>query len=255
MEANDYPDKLNCFLIGPSGTGKTFLMRSMAKELGFPLICLDANELTPTGNNSGVNSSQLRKEIYKFAENLIAVDHRYHSIPGVLEQLVIFVDEFDKLGTSFDASGNWNKHVQSNFLTMIEDKDDLSGVSWVFAGAFSDFFERKASKKEAIGFFSEKKEEKPLEITEEDILKAGIIPEMLGRISLIVQLDTFGQKDYENIATELLNKKYARLKHINISDIAAKALSSGQGVRSVIRQLETALIDQESDTPFIMPTF
>jgi ATP-dependent Clp protease ATP-binding subunit ClpX len=250
----DYPERLNCLLIGPSGTGKTHLMKSLADMYKFPLICLDATELMPTGNDTGINKKQLRKLIFDTANDYVKKPE-YHSIEGVLNQMVIFVDEFDKLATSFDSSGNWNKHVQSSFLTMIEDKYELSGISWVFAGAFTMCRENKVVKK-SIGFFPEDKMEAVTDqLTEKDIIKAGIIPEMLGRIPLIVQLDTLNQQDYVNIVKQLLESKYSVLTNVNVEEVAKTALDSGQGVRSVIRQLELALIDHDSEQPWVMPTF
>lgn len=250
-----YPDRLNCLLIGQSGTGKTHLIKSMSKIHDFPLLCIDATELMPTGNDSGLNRNQLRKLIMDTAKEYTNKP-QYHSVEGVLNQMVIFVDEFDKLGRSYDSSGNWNKQVQSSFLTMIEDTEELAGISWIFAGAFSGIYETRSEKKRhGIGFFEHHEESKPSqEIKEQDILKAGIIPEMLGRIPLIVQLDDFVLEDYINIVKQLLETKYNVLKSVNVEQIAEQAMSSGQGIRSITRQLEMALIDQEAETPWVMPT-
>lgn len=249
----EYPERLNCLLIGQSGTGKTHLIKSMAKIYDFPLLCIDATELMPTGNDTGLNRKQLRKLIFDTAKDLTNKP-QYHSMEGVLNQMIIFVDEFDKLGTSFDSSGNWNKHVQSSFLTMIENTEELGGISWVFAGAFSGIYENKNIKKNSIGFFEQPEESKPnQEIKEQDILKAGIIPEMLGRIPLIVQLDDFTIGDYVSVVEQLLETKYSTLTNVNALEVAETALSSGQGIRSITRQLEMVLIDQEAETPWEMP--
>lgn len=249
----EYPERLNCLLIGQSGTGKTHLMRCLAAIYEFPLLCIDATELMPTGNDTGLNRKQLRKLIFDTAKDLTHKP-QYHSIEGVLNQMIIFVDEFDKLGTCFESSGNWNKHVQSNFLTMIENTEELGGISWVFAGAFSGLYENRNIKKNSIGFFEQAEESKPSqEIKEQDILKAGIIPEMLGRIPLIVQLDDFTIGDYMNVVEKLLETKYNTLMNVNVLEVAETALSSGQGIRSITRQLEMALIDQEAETPWEMP--
>lgn len=240
---------LKCLLVGQSGTGKTHLIRSLRKIHNFPLITLDATQLMPTGNDQGVNIKQLRKIISdKVAEELKASkeahDGRFHSAEGVLNQLVIFVDEIDKLGTSFDASGNWNKHVQSSFLTIIDTDDELSGVSWVFAGAFSSLYDKKASAH--IGF-SKQEPTKAQEFGDTDIIKSGIIPELLGRISLIVQLDTLTEEDYKTVLVDRLLPQFYSLKLTDeqIVDIAHKAFESNQGVRSLTRQLEMLDIDAD----------
>lgn len=251
---SQYPERLNCLLVGPSGTGKTHLMKTFADQHDIPLLCIDATELTPSGNTSGVSKQQLKKLIIEFAHETTK-QPRFHSPDGVLNQMFIFVDEFDKLATSFDSSGNWNKQVQSSFLTIIEDKYELSGISWVFAGAFSAARECKVKPK-SIGFFSADKMEAVTDqlLSEQDIIKAGIIPEMLGRIPLIVQLDEFTLTNYIEIVDNMLRDKYSVLTDVNVSEVAETAMNSGQGVRSIIRQLEMALIEHDSDKPWTMPS-
>lgn len=246
MGLDEYPASLKCLLVGPSGTGKTHLIQSLKKLHKFPLISLDATQLMPTGNSEGINSKQLTKRINETAEEYVNRPE-YHSVDGVLNQMVIFVDEFDKLGISFDSSGNWNRHVQANFLTMIDNKEEFSGISWIFAGAFTSVYENKAVKK-SIGFFPEMEQASDSEITDADILKAGIIPELLGRISLIVQLDTFLEHDYKRILINRLLPSYpalASLDNTSIDSIVKKAFTSGQGIRSLTRQLEMLAIDAE----------
>lgn len=251
MGSEDYRDTLKVLLVGPSGTGKTHLIQSLRKIHNFPLISLDATQLMPTGNAEGTNIKQLKKLIADTA-NELTKKPEYHSPEGVLNQMVIFVDEFDKLGTSFDSSGNWNKHVQANFLTMIDNKEEFSGISWIFAGAFSGIYEDKGNVKKSIGFFPEAENNNTKEILDSDILKAGIIPEMLGRISLIVQLDTFTEEDYKKILVERLMPNYELdLSHETLDEIVAKAHKSGQGIRSMTRQLEMLAIDADSDEEMI----
>lgn len=237
----DAPETLKCLLIGPSGTGKTHLIQSLKKIHKFPLLSLDATHFTPSGNSDGLNAKQLTKLIHDTAHQLTKRPE-FHSPEGVLNQLIIFVDEFDKLGTSFDSSGNWNKHVQANFLTLIDNKEEFAGVSWIFAGAFTSLFEEKSS---SIGFFPSVSLASK-EISDADIVKSGIIPEMLGRIPLIVQLDTFTEADYRRILVERLLLNYNLLLESDaINDIVATAYSSGQGIRSLTRQLEMLAIDEE----------
>lgn len=241
---DNLPSTLKCLLVGPSGTGKTHLVQSFKKLYKAPLISLDATQLMPTGNAEGINIKQLQKLIKSTCKELIKKPE-YYSEEGVLNQLVIFVDEFDKLGTSFDSSGNWNKHVQANFLTMIDNKEEFSGVSWIFGGAFSSVYENKGTVKKSMGFFPEAVTSNNTEILDEDILKAGIIPEMLGRINLIVQLDTFTKDDYRRILLDRLLPTYSELNNVDIEVMVDKAFNSGQGIRSLTRQLEMASVNAE----------
>lgn len=253
MGMHEYPDRLNCLLVGPSGTGKTHLIRSMSKLYKFPLLNIVATDLMPTGNETGINKNQLRKLIFDTAGEYLKKPE-YSSLQGVLNQMIVFVDEFDKLGVCFDSSGNWNKHVQASFLTLLEDNEDLSGVTWVFAGAFSSLYFNRVKPK-SIGFFHKDEEEPNAQtLSDQDIVKAGIIPEMVGRIPLIVELDRFTLEDYTKIVEQCIENKYSMLTNVDVDKIAEKAMSSGQGVRSITRQLEMALIDQEADNPWVMPS-
>ncbi len=246
---DEYPESLKCLLIGPSGTGKTHLIQSFKKLNDFPFISIDATSLQPSGNSEGTNVKQLIKLINDTAKTCLNNskdnnDGRYNSIEGVINQMVIFVDEFDKLGTSFESTGNWNKHVQANFLTVIDNKEEFAGISWVLAGAFSGLYEAKPN---SIGFNKVDADKETKEITDKDILKSGIIPEMLGRISLIVQLDDFTEEDYRTVLVNKLLPSYTNLEPSDdeISKIVKKAHTSGQGIRSITRQLEMMSIDVE----------
>lgn len=245
-------DTLKCLLIGQSGTGKTHLIQSLRKLYNFPLISLDATQLVPTGNGDGMNVKQLKKLINDKAQEL-AKEPQYYSPEGVINQMVIFVDEFDKLGNCFDSTGKWNQHVQANFLTMIDDKEEFSGISWIFAGAFSKLYENKAVVKNSIGFFqvADTNVQETAQFSDDDIIKSGIIPELLGRISLIVELDRFGKDDYARVLHTLL-LKYPELTDVCHESIIAKAMASGQGIRSMTRQLEMLNIEQASDAPVMM---
>jgi ATP-dependent protease Clp ATPase subunit len=248
LGSEEYPTALNCFLIGPSGTGKTALVKSLANKHDMPFLTVDATSFVPSGatKDSGLNKEGLRKLIKDTAAKYIS-KKRSGSLEGALDKTIVFVDEFDKLGTSFDSTGNWNQHVQANFLTLIE---ELNNITWIFAGAFNKFFTVKETKR-SIGFFNSVEEEER-KITEENIIDMGIIPEILGRIHLIVQLDDFTQIDYENITKNLLETKYTELKNIDIESVARAAKNSGQGVRSITRQLELAIIDNAE--PWVMPS-
>lgn len=241
-----YPDRLNCLLVGQSGTGKTHLVRQLASEYNINLVTIDATQLAPTSAANGTTSDDLRRIIDQAVDMRLKQPENF-SREGVLAQTVIFVDEFDKLGNCFDSSGNWNTHVQSNFLTLVDDKGKFADVTWIFAGAFTKLY---VPISRSIGFFAESVTSET-ELCDADIVRAGIIPEMVGRISLIVQLDTFTLRDYERITEQLLYDKYVTIKSADVAGIAQRAMTSGQGVRSVMRQLEMALIDQESDMPWL----
>jgi len=248
-------ETMNCLLVGDSGTGKTHLIESLQSIVKFPFLRIDATTLTPTGNNDGVNSAKLRKMLIDKANLSISSSYGPHSVQGALDKMVVFVDEIDKLANSFDSSGNWNKHVQANFLTLIDDKHDFSGVSWVFAGAFSSI--EKSKTEGGMGFGSEKTTAR-ITISDEEIIKSGLIPELVGRIGQVVCLDEFTKEDYTKLLNEVvLPKKYKDLDYCGITfevlsedeidAMAEKTAKSGQGVRGLSRNVDNHYIEAEID--------
>ena len=152
------PHKL--LLIGQSGTGKTHMIEKLQEIVDFPLIRLDATKLNPTGASGGSKEEDVRKMIIeKAAEYCQVKKGYYHSMEGTIDQVVVFVDEIDKLGKRSDSSGNWNTHVQANFLTLFDNKAEFAGVSFIFAGAFADMTKYDNSTKKQIGFSHDKKKE------------------------------------------------------------------------------------------------
>lgn len=247
---------MNCLLVGDSGTGKTHLIESLAEIMDFPFLRVDATSLTPTGSGSGINSAKLRSMIEDTAKAYVHGSPAYlnRTIDGSIDQMVVFVDEIDKLANSFDSSGNWNAHVQSNFLTLIDDKHRLKGVSWVFAGAFSGI--EREQKDTQLGFTAADTETKTIDINDAEIIKEGLIPELVGRIGSITALDTFTEQDYINILENgLLQEKYDELEscgvvsavmnYEDVKELAKTAKDSGQGVRSLKRELDNYYMEAE----------
>ncbi len=246
-------------LLGASGTGKTHLIESLHQIIDFPLVKVDATKLNPTGASGGIKERDLQELI--IAEAQLYVSSRlgsraeYNSLEGAIDQTVVFIDEIDKLGHSFDSSGNWNSHVQSNFLTLFDNKDEFAGVSFIFAGAFSNITKPGADKKGSLGFNPGEHKESKRNL-DDLIVKAGLIPELVGRLTNIIELDKFTIKDYyEILKTRLHPKKEIDLASLGIFDvilseergmeIAQHAFESGMGVRALQRQLEKEYLDLE----------
>lgn len=251
----DLIQPMKVLLIGASGTGKTFLVQQLQEICQFPLLCIDATELNPTGASGGITRQKLQKMIY---DNAYEYDKYYsekgytNSVEGLVDKTVVFVDEIDKLAKNFDSSGNWNKHVQSNFLTLFDNYEEYAGVSFVFAGAFSGMEREKASR--GIGFSAVTTESD--EILDEAIVKYGLLPELIGRLTRIIELDSFKEDDYKRILQdELLPKKRYDLSYYGhtllelpeqfIERAIKKAISSGQGVRYLKRELDKYCLDME----------
>lgn len=246
---------MKILLIAGSGIGKTHLLESLQKIVHFPLVKIDATHMNPMGSSGGVKVNDLKKMFLREAERCLDMyPYEYFSVDGCIDRMVCFVDEFDKLGTSFESSGNWNKHVQSNFLTTFDNKDELAGVSFVFAGAF-DNITQKVKKAASLGFSPDNREDKK-ELIDVRVLRSGLIPEIVGRMNYIVEMDQFTKEQFYNILVErVLPKKQLDLAAYHIFDvdvgeenlrrIAQEAEESGQGVRYLNRALDKIFLDME----------
>ena len=247
---------MKILLIGASGTGKSYLLHSLQKIAHFPLIKIDATDLIPSGGSGGISSDALKKMILQEALKCCKqYPYLYPSHEGAIDKTVVYVDEIDKLGQSFESSGNWNKHVQSNFLTIFDNKDEYAGVSFVFAGAFNSITAEPKFHDRQIGFFNNQGKETK-DLIDQRVLKSGLIPEIVGRMTAIIELDTFTKDELYTILIErILPKKNMDLAAYHMFDqpiseevlrqIAEEADKSGQGVRYLNRALDKHFLDIE----------
>lgn len=248
---------LKILLIGASGTGKTHLVNSLSSLCLIPIVKIDATDLNPAGASGGIKSEKLHKMIADEATKYAQYHpHAFPYLEHAIDQTIVYIDEIDKLGTSFESSGNWNKHVQSNFLTIFDNKDEYAGVSYIFSGAF-DSITRKQLAKTKIGFTEhEGRDLHNQDILENRILSSGIIPELVGRMNTIIQLDEFTKEDFiDIIINRILPKKRIDLASYGLFDIdltpeeieavADKASKSSQGVRSAQREIDRIFLDKE----------
>ncbi len=271
-EKRQEPDLItnnNCLLVGKSGTGKTFLVESLASIMQFPAVYVDATMLMPTSASGGINVKDLIKLVKENAKAVMTQQpNRYFCEDEVVDNTIVFVDELDKLAQEF-SSGNWNRHVQTSFLSLFENHQDLGSVSWVFAGAFTNL-KRKKDDKKSIGFNNAPTESVDDIDIEAEITKFGIVPELMGRIHAVVELDSLSLEDFELILRDkLLPKREKQLEMLNISPkvlakidvkaLAQKAMKSEQGVRFLNKELDKLFIDIEFDAeprqalPFDIP--
>ena len=175
------PHKL--LLIGQSGTGKTHLVESLQELVDFPLVRVDATKLNPTGASGGVKEDELRKMIISKA-NEYTMKKRgfYHSLEGTIDQMVVFIDEIDKVARKGNVSGAdvSREGVQRDLLPLIEGctvttkhgtiKTDH--ILFITSGAFHL--------------------SKP----------SDLIPELQGRLPIRVELSALTPDDFERILTE-----------------------------------------------------
>lgn len=241
-------------LIGDSGTGKTFLVEQLCDMLDFPLVCLTATQLSPGAGKDGMTADSVSKLCNTTVESWVAVRRKHgytDSIEGARDRLVVFIDEIDKLACSFESSGNWNKHIQNSFLSLFDNHGDGAGVSFIFSGAFAGMAPKI---KHDIGFNSNAIKDVPL--LDDDLVSYGLIPELVGRLTSIVKLDTFKEADYRHILYDILlpakqhglsffNDAHLDILDSEISELVKRALASSQGVRYLKRQLDALALDIE----------
>lgn len=227
-------------LVGESGTGKTFLVRELTNLCDCAVISLDATNLAP-GESAGRTDS-------KAVEKLIRDCKSSH--------VIVFIDEVDKLAREYESSGNWNKQVQSHLLTMLNgDKEPFDRVLWILAGSFSDLREAKAIDEKSFGFTTQR-EQKENCIDDRDLIKYGLMPEFVGRMSHICELDYLGEKEFRQVLDNLiLPDKVKDLQYFGYHDftlseeqkikLCSDTIDSKQGVRYLKRRVSEMTIDLE----------
>lgn len=249
----------NCLLIGGSGTGKTHLVNTLQKLVKFPLIRVDATQLGPSGSVAPMNAEKLLKEIVSNASDLTYDEDNafYHSLEGTVDQTIVFIDEVDKLSDAYSQKdSNWNKQTQSTLLTLLENSEEFKNISFILAGAFVGL-ENKVEAKSGIGFNKIDIEEEFTEVTDKDIIKFGMMPELIGRLSSIKMLDVLEYKEMKKILEDIVipqkitqlsrfvyvpkNFVKPRQKKVMIE----RALESGQGARSLKREVNALFADLE----------
>ena len=211
--------KSHILIAGPSGTGKTEMMNIISKKLNKPVFKADATAYTKEG--------YVGKSVYSMLKGLLDTTN------GDLEKAqngILVIDEIDKKVSTkgeSDVSGT----AVLNSLLKIMDRDiievdtsreetvqfDTSNLTIVFMGAFSDLYEekeekRKKAKKISIGFSTTEEpneEDSEIKITKEDLVKYGLPPEFLGRISKITFTKPLTE---ENLIKILKQSKISPLK-------------------------------------------
>jgi len=201
--------KTNILLYGPTGCGKTELVRSLAKEMDVPLVIEDVTNYTANGYVGDSVKSILRR-LYVVSNNDMAV----------AERGIIFLDEFDKLASPSSGKTVNKTEVQEELLKIVESVKinlndtnktteqlmmDTSNITFILGGAFTELLEEKKKKTSVIGFdFSEQEQtnDQPVvELTNEDFVKYGIIPEMVGRVPIKIPIRQLEPKDLEKVLT------------------------------------------------------
>ncbi len=277
-------EKSNILMIGPTGSGKTLLVRTLAKILDVPFAVADATTLT----EAGYVGEDVENVLLKLIQN---ADYDIEKA----QRGIIYIDEIDKLARKSenrsltrDVGG---EGVQQALLKIIEStvasvppqggrkhpyqemlQIDTTNILFICGGAFvglDKIINRRFSTKSGIGFNAKLKgsEEKhkidyTKDVQPDDLIKYGLIPEFVGRLPIVTGLDDLDEKALERILVEPKNsliRQYKQMFQIDgfeiefqpdaISYVAQQAIKLKTGARGIRTIMETRMMELMFDMP------
>ena len=274
-------EKSNMLMIGPTGCGKTYLVKTLAKLLDVPLAIADATSLT----EAGYIGDDIESVVTKL---LAAADNDVDKA----ETGIIFIDEIDKLArkrntTSRDVSG---ESVQQGLLKLLEGSEvevpvgansknamvplatvSTKNILFICGGAFPDLdniIKERLNKQSSIGFIADLKDKYDNDpdllskVEVEDIKNFGMIPEFIGRLPVIFTLQGLTTEMLSQVLKEPKNailKQYKKLLEMDevelvfddqaIDAIAKKAVEKKTGARALRAIIEEFMLDIMFEIP------
>ena len=274
-------EKSNMLLLGPTGSGKTFMVKTLAHLLQVPLAITDATALTEAGY-IGDDVESVISKLLANADNDVEL----------AEKGIVYIDEIDKIAkkqnaTTRDVSG---ESVQQALLKLLEGADvevpvgatnknamvpmttvNTSHISFICGGAFpglEDIIKKRLTKQGTMGFGSDLRDKYDddknifAKVETEDIREYGLIPEFIGRLPIVFSLEAMDEDLLVKVLTEPRNaivKQYQKLFHMDEVDlefeeealraVAKKAAAKKTGARALRSIIEEFMMDIMYEIP------
>lgn len=274
-------EKSNMLLLGPTGSGKTFMVKTLAHLLQVPLAITDATALTEAGY-IGDDVESVISKLLANADNDVEL----------AEKGIVYIDEIDKIAkkqnaTTRDVSG---ESVQQALLKLLEGADvevpvgatnknamvpmttvNTSHILFICGGAFpglEDIIKKRLTKQGTMGFGSDLRDKYDddknifAKVETEDIREYGLIPEFIGRLPIVFSLEAMDEDLLVKVLTEPKNaivKQYQKLFHMDEVDlefeeealraVAKKAAAKKTGARALRSIIEEFMMDIMYEIP------
>jgi ATP-dependent Clp protease ATP-binding subunit ClpX len=274
--------KSNLLLVGPTGVGKTLMAQALSETLKVPFYIADATGLTEAGYAGN--------DVENILWGLLTASN--FNIP-LAERGIVYIDEIDKLAKKFNAEHSLNKDVsgegvQQALLKILEGgiitvtppgrrlpteegvEIDTTNILFILGGMFNGIQEIKEDRiriKKKVGFQCntgevDERPDQANEVTAEDLIKFGFIPEFIGRIQVIAELNELNEKAMKEILTEPKNNVVEQFKALFQGDdvklvfedgaldaIVTKAITQKTGARALKNVLEEVMLSIMYELP------
>jgi len=279
-------DKSNLMFIGPTGCGKTYMIQQVAKMLSVPMVTIDATSITESGY-VGLDVEEAIARLYQAADQDIEKTERG----------IIYIDEIDKKSRKSESSSITRdvsgEGVQQALLKILEGCEvkvpptggrknpageyimvNTKNILFILGGAFvglKEIINKRLDTGSGIGFAANLSKhnvedadtfELISQVRQEDLIQFGIIPELIGRVPVIVPFKELDEDDLVRILTEpksAIVKQYQKmfgLDHVELEiaqvalrQIAKQAMENKTGARGLRGILEKLLMKTQFDLP------